>query len=417
MSAYRELIKNFGRIRAYMREFYVYGFKHREQYAAKSPRSYDDERRRMESWLGDYMSFVRTPEGKNMFLSIDSRRMDHNPLYKAWKAKSFTDGDITLHFILLDILHDPSIALSVGDLLAIVDREYLSSFKSPIELDESTLRKKLKEYVSEGILCMEKRGKRVLYRRTETAVALPSRDVLDLFSEISPCGAVGSFLLDRTEERDSPFRFKHHYITGTLESDLMAVLFEAMGKRSSATITNAARRTGEPKRVRVIPLRIYISVQNGRQYLIAYVPEQNRIRAFRLDYLSDAKLEEPTPRFAELRARLDAMEPSLWGVNLKDGSGKTEMISFTVKAGYNEGYIVDRLQREKRTGQVECLENGLYRFSAQVQDARELLPWIRTFLCRIVAFECSNTNVKEQFLRDLKAMYAIYGIETGGSAL
>ena len=39
MSSYRELIKNFGRIRAYMREFYVYGFKHREQYAAKSPRS------------------------------------------------------------------------------------------------------------------------------------------------------------------------------------------------------------------------------------------------------------------------------------------------------------------------------------------------------------------------------------------
>jgi len=415
MSAYRELIKNFGRIRAYMREFYVYGFKHREQYAAKSPRSYDDERRRVESWLGDHMGFVRTPEGKNMFLSIDSRRMDHNPLYKAWKAKSFTDGDITLHFILLDILHTPEKAFSAGELLRIIDGEYLSSFETPLAVDESTLRKKLKEYVSEGILTTEKQGKRVLYRRVKDTVALPSRDVLDLFSEILPCGVIGSFLIDRTVERDSPFRFKHHYITGTLESDLMAVLFHAMGKGASVTVTNAARRTGEPKRVRTIPLRIYISVQSGRQYLVAYVPEQNRIRAFRLDYLSAASLEEPTPRFGELRARLDAMEPFLWGVNLKDGSGKTEMISFTVKAGYNEGYIVDRLQREKRTGQVECLENGLYRFSAQVQDARELLPWIRTFLCRIVTFECSNTNVKEQFLRDLKAMYAIYGL--GGDSV
>lgn len=415
MSAYRELIKNFGRIRAYMREFYVYGFKHREQYAAKSPRSYDDERRRVESWLGDHMGFVRTPEGKNVFLSIDSRRMDHNPLYKAWKAKSFTDGDITLHFILLDILHAPETALSPGELLTIMDDEYLSSFETPLALDESTLRKKLKEYVSEGILTMEKQGKRVRYRRAADTVALPSRDVLDLFSEILPCGVVGSFLLDRTEERDSPFRFKHHYITGTLESDLMAVLFDAMGKGASVTVTNAARRTGEPKRVRTIPLRIYVSVQSGRQYLVAYVPEQNRIRAFRLDYLSAVKLEEPTPRFGELRAKLDAMEPFLWGVNLKDGSGKTEKISFTVKAGYNEEYIVDRLQREKRTGQVECLENGLYRFSAQVQDAGELLPWIRTFLCRIVDFECSNLGVKEQFLRDLKAMYALYGL--GGDSV
>ena len=97
--AYSELIKNFNKIRDYIREFYVYGFKSREEYNKKSARSYDDERRRMESWLGDNMRFRQTPEGKNVFLSIDSRLLSHNPLYKAWKTKSFTDGDITLHFI------------------------------------------------------------------------------------------------------------------------------------------------------------------------------------------------------------------------------------------------------------------------------------------------------------------------------
>ena len=105
MSSYSELIKNFERIRAYMREFYIYGFKSRDGYQSKSARSYDDERRRIESWLGEHMSFVRTPEGKNVFISIDSRLIKHNPFYNAWKAKSFTDGDITLHFIIFDILH------------------------------------------------------------------------------------------------------------------------------------------------------------------------------------------------------------------------------------------------------------------------------------------------------------------------
>ena len=51
--AYSEVIKNFNRIRDYMREFYVYGFKSRDEYTKKSGRSYDDERRRIESWLGD----------------------------------------------------------------------------------------------------------------------------------------------------------------------------------------------------------------------------------------------------------------------------------------------------------------------------------------------------------------------------
>ena len=38
--AYKELIKNFNRIRDYMREFYVYGFKSREEYQRESMYSF-----------------------------------------------------------------------------------------------------------------------------------------------------------------------------------------------------------------------------------------------------------------------------------------------------------------------------------------------------------------------------------------
>ena len=146
MSSYSELIKSFEKIRAYMRDFYLYGFKSRDDFDKKSARSYDDERRRIESWLGDHMSFVRAPEGKNLFISIDSRSIRHNPLYKAWKAKSFTDGDVTLHFILFDILHDVKVSLPLSSIMELIDKKYLSGFDSPMMLDESTVRKKLKEY-------------------------------------------------------------------------------------------------------------------------------------------------------------------------------------------------------------------------------------------------------------------------------
>ena len=159
MSSYNELIKNFERVRGYMREFYVYGFKSREEYDKKSTRSYDDERRRMESWLGDYMSFVRTPEGKNVFISIDSRVSQHNPFYKALKAKSFTDGDITLHFILFDILHSPEIVLSLPEMLDEIDG-YLSEFETPMMFDESTIRKKLQEYTRQGIIVSENQAEK-----------------------------------------------------------------------------------------------------------------------------------------------------------------------------------------------------------------------------------------------------------------
>lgn len=49
--AYSELIKNFSGIRSYMRSFYVYGFRHRDEYDEKSARGYDNERRRIEPLL------------------------------------------------------------------------------------------------------------------------------------------------------------------------------------------------------------------------------------------------------------------------------------------------------------------------------------------------------------------------------
>lgn len=84
---YTELIKNFDRIRDYMREFYVYGFRNREEYEKKSTHTYDNERRRIESYLDDYMCFCQTSAGKHVFLSIDSRSCARNPLYRALKAK------------------------------------------------------------------------------------------------------------------------------------------------------------------------------------------------------------------------------------------------------------------------------------------------------------------------------------------
>ena len=413
MSSYSELIKNFEKIRAYMRDFYVYGFKSRDDYQKKSARSYDDERRRLESWLGDHMSFVRTPEGKNVFISIDSRTIRHNPLYNAWKAKSFTDGDITLHFILFDILHDPDLKRTIAELLQEIDAKYLASFETPMMFDESTIRKKLKEYCEAGIIVAEKEGRKVYYRRTDNTDITDLNDVLHYFSEVAPCGVIGSFILDKAESDTDAFTFKHHYITGAIDSGVLAALFAAMREKRAVTITNMSRKKDMPRRIRIIPLRVLISVQNGRQHLFAYLPEYNFFTSYRIDYLSNVKLEDSTPRFDELRAELDRMQSKMWGVSVKRnkwGNDHLEHVEFTIKVEDNEEYIVKRLEREKRIGTVEKLDAYTYRFSADVYDTSEMIPWIRTFICRIVKMNFSNRTIENQFKKDLEAMYRMYGI-------
>ena len=68
--AYSELIKNYEKIRSFIRDFYVYGFKGRDEFSAKSKRVYDDENRRVKGWLEDCMDSYYEETGKKVFISI-----------------------------------------------------------------------------------------------------------------------------------------------------------------------------------------------------------------------------------------------------------------------------------------------------------------------------------------------------------
>lgn len=410
--AYSELIKKFDRIRAYIRDFYVYGFKSRVEYDLKSARSYDDERRRIESWLGDYMRFTKTAEGKNVFLSVDSRINRRNPFYKAWKAKSFTDGDITLHFMLFDILHDPSVKMTLTELLDAIDR-LITDAGSEMTFDESTLRKKLKEYTENGIIRMEKQGRTVLYSRAGDVQWEQMADAVDFFSEVAPIGVVGSFLQDKLPGHESIFFFKHHYITQAMDSGILAQLFHAMREKRFITIENLSRRLAQVRTIRLIPLKIYISAQNGRQHLIALNEKANRVNAYRMDYILSVLEEEICEKYDQVMFAFRKLEPHAWGVNFRWNTNLMEHVEFDVTVAEDEEYIVKRLEREKRCGRVEKIDDHTWRYTAEVFDTIEMLPWIRTFISRITRMNFSNRTAENQFKNDLQEMYRMYKVDGG----
>lgn len=407
--AYSELVKNFERIRSYMREFYVYGFKSREEYGIKSVRSYDNERRRIESWLGDYMAFRRDASGKSVFLSVDSRRIPHNPLHKAFKAKSFTDKDITLHFYLMDLLADGG-RLSFRELVERINDDYLSHFDGSFSLDESTVRKKLKEYEALGLLRSEKRGREVFYQGTGgKAVDLDAwADALAFFSEEDPLGVVGSFLLDKLERPSDAFRFKHHYILHALDSDILCDLLLAIDEQRAVELAMKSLRSGGDYRRTVCPLKIYVSTQSGRQYLLGYHYRGRCMSFFRLDAVKKVtagNVEKQYGRYLEYQEKFDQ---HLWGVSTGPDHN-LDHIEMTIRFDPGEAFIPQRLEREKRHGTVTLLDAQTCRFSADVYDASEMLPWLRTFTGRIVDLRCTSRYVVDMFREDLARMEALYG--------
>jgi len=406
--AYSELIKNFSKIREYMSQFYIYGFKSRNEYNSKSSRSYDNERRRIESWLGDYMSFYNDTNGKSVFIAVDSRTVSHNPLYKAFKAKSFTDNDIMLHFYLLDILSD-NCAKSIKEIADIITCDYLSVFENDYQIDESTIRKKLKEYEKLGIIKSEKKGKELVFSRHEENVDLDSwKDAAAYFSEEDPIGVVGSYLLDKYNSIPDYFTFKHHYIMHALESEILYIIFEAIREHRAVEIEVYSPKKKNLSVHKILPVKIYISTQGGRRYLMAYHYGLRRITFYRLDSIKTISLKEAETEYEKYYEIAEDVKRKIWGVSI-GRSYNLEHIEMTLFANDDEQYIVNRLTREKRYGEVTAIDKNHYKFTADVYDAMEMMPWIRTFIGRITTLECSNQEVVDVFYSDLEEMKRIYG--------
>lgn len=453
--AYSELIKNFDNIRGYMRDFFLYGFKTREEYDRKSARSYDNERRRIQSYLGHLISFRQTPSGKNAFISLEGRSVTHNPLYQAFKAKSFTNKDITLHFLLLDILSDAGVdfrkvsgADSYGDvpqvyslkeILRIMDTEYLTAFQNPISFDESTLRKKLKEYEELGIVVSEKSGRTVTYRLSENEICLAEyKEAIRFFTEESPLGVIGSYLEDRMQadaEKAYPtgrndengkclsdkndcageyLTFKNHYIMNAYDAEITELILQGIHEKRLLEITSFSRGDAGVKQQTVIPYKVYVSTQGGRNYLFCMDADNLRPYSLRVDYIQKGKAGEVCADYDRLLKVCERAGEHMWGVSCAKYR-RYEHIEMDIYVGTDEAFIVRRLEREKRCGTVSKVDEETYRFSADVLDAYEMMPWIRTFFGRIKAIRCDNEDVKNQIKIDMVKMLKQYEDENAFS--
>ena len=435
--AYSELIKNFDNIRGYMRDFFLYGFKTREEYDRKSARSYDNERRRIQSYLGSLISFRQTPSGKNAFISLEGRSVTHNPLYQAFKAKSFTNKDITLHFLLLDILSGSSYSLK--DILRIMDTEYLTAFQNPISFDESTLRKKLKEYEELGIVVSKKSGRTVTYRLSEDEICLTEyKEAIRFFTEESPLGVIGSYLEARMQadaEQAYPtgrndengkclpgkndcageyLTFKNHYIMNAYDAEITELILQGIHEKRLLEITSFSRGDAGVKQQTVIPYKLYVSTQGGRNYLFCMDADNLRPYSLRADYIQKGKVGEVCADYDRLLKVCERAGEHMWGVSCAKYR-RYEHIEMDILVGTDEAFIVRRLEREKRCGTVSKVDEETYRFSADVLDAYEMMPWIRTFFGRIKAIRCDNEDVKNQLKIDMVKMLKQYEDENAFS--
>ena len=404
MAEFSELIKRFDKIRDYMRDFYIYGFKSRTEFTRKSSRTYDNEKRRCESYMGKYMKWDYSSGNKSSFISVDCGNIPMNPLYAAWKSKSFTANDIMLHFYILSALDKEP--MKVEELTDRVSKDSERTF------EVQTVRNKCNEYFRLGLLNREKVGKAFVYSLPEEEMVI-TEDLLSavkFFQGAATFGEIGSYILDNEKKENDLFAFKHYYIAHTLESGILFDLLLAIREGRLIVFKNHSEKSGQTVIGSGLPLKIIISTTTGRRYVCMYMSQRKRFLTFRLDYLKSITLGEPVGEASKLKEKLNHRLDKMWGVSF--GSHRQpEVISMKLHVDESrEQYILDRIKREGQGGNVTKVEENTFLYTKEVLDTNDMIPWMRTFTGRILGLEGTNESVINRFYEDMKEMARMYEI-------
>lgn len=411
MSEFKELIKSFARSRSYIRDFFIYGFKTRDSFKDKSRRTYDNERRRTESWLWEYIHTDYTPKGKNISLVMDSSLLNTNPLYRVWKTKSFTTNDIMLHFYLLDYLDgtDGKTAEEITDGLLLI-----YGFLPDVQL----VRRKCNEYAREGLLSRIKDKKQVVYIKNppfnELSKEFPSiKDALCFFKMVSPLGIIGDTILDTVYFKNTVFYVKHCFFVHTLEDEILLALLEAMHGKQSVTLNLKSSKNGYMQEISLLPLKIFTSTRTGRRYVCTYNTTSKRFFCVRMDFIKKVIPGKVSPVYDKAIKQLLNNKHKAWGVSFQNNTNlHIHSLELTLYIDtQKEPFVLKRLYREGKEGEVIKTGRNIFTYKTQVFDVNEMLPWIRTFTGRIIKLETSQKGIKNLFNHDMEEMYKMYNIK------
>lgn len=408
MAEFQELIKNFDRIRDYMRQFYIYGFKVRNDFSEKSARTYDNERRRIESWLSQYTQSDYTPKGKHVYINVDSKTIPQNPLYAAWKSKSFTDNDLMLHFFILDLLWNQASGMTASGISDQISQEY------GVVFDSQTVRLKLKEYEGLGILASHKEGKNLSYTLVPFLSLEPDTKerlitAVKYFQEAAPFGFIGSTILDREDTFNNLFQFKHHFIVHTLEDGILSHILTAIRERRLIRFENKSSRSGQITTLEGVPLKIFVSTQTGRRYLCLYLPYRRRFSNSRLDSITSVTLLDTCCFYEEVLCNLEKNKSKCWGVSFGSGASRLEEVCIKLYIDEErEPYIINRLYREGRGGEVMKIRENQFLYTGSFFDTNEMLSWIKSFTGRIMDIQGTSQYAMDKITRDWEKMYEMY---------
>lgn len=243
-------------------------------------------------------------------------------------------------------------------------------------------------------------------------------EAVDFFSKYLYLGEIGSYVLDKLlNVHESPFRFKHEYFMHAANDYALIDLLHAIEEKKWCLISYVHGTTSFSTQLLCYPLQIRISYSNGREYLMFYNPFERSYSSMRIEFIEDIKYLDDDyvrgiPELKNIAFDSDIQNAIsgldyCWGVstsviqkNNAVNPSKPQIFDLQIECKKDEFYILNRLQRESRIGEIKYFPEQEYiQFMIKVNDYHEIMPWVRSLYSRII--DCQSSDKKAaQIIRD-----------------
>lgn len=390
-----------------------------------SGRKYDDEFRRIRYVVSEkFINENFKNNNKYVSLKYDMIENSKNYLFNFYELKS-PKNTIKYFLVIQQILNSTNDSLSINDILDNFSEKFL------YDVSESTLKRMIKYLVDQGLLV--KVDKKNRYKiSTDFFEDFTVDEIIDIFyavqfySNIGLISVPGYYVKNIIKrylkynrgfhfEEKELFIFRHLAFHKILEDEIICEIINCIKQHYSKKFIYE-KKYGKESQIEIIPLNIITEYYYGRQYVFGINCFDKKVNLYRLDKIyecskenkSDVKVYDQNEVYIE-KNYYDKYFKNSWCTSLKGDELINVEIDFLFDE-IKESYILERLKREGKWGDIIKIEQNHYLYKIQVSDPIELKPWIRSFAGFVKVRSSNKHDLDEGIQKEWRESLEKYGV-------
>lgn len=405
--SYIKTIKLYERCRNFIRNITIYGYRSRQDYKeiGIKERTYDDFKRIILDCIDQgFIEESFNGKEKRIRFNADMYKSSYNHLVNTYFIKSLPNNAF-YYILILQIL-------SEGDSLLINEIEDAVYEKTnDKDISTSTLYRALCKLKDSNLLKVNKVKNKIYYQladnildRFTTKELQELYNAVSFFRNVSLLSVPGYYLTNTISQylesqgvdcpgNNSFWQYRFCNYSKIVDDEVIYIILQAMKNKKVLKISYG----NTIKSTKLVPEALSTDYPYGRTYMLTAEHEVKKVEKI-------TKIQVISPKKVIKHANSQKAQ--------KPAAKKLDLI-FTFKATDDEREVTaikHRLQQEAAWMHCTELDKEHYRYTATVQDAFSLVPWIRTFHKYVSLGSDTDAVVKERLEKDKREALQKYGI-------